>query len=142
MNTQKTTPLQDNILRLAADQHLSIAEVNRRAGLSASSVRNIVYGKSISPRGDTLQKIAKVFGVSVEDLLGIPAASTENTNTLYNAELGEMVDNLFNSYVIKNKISIPIDKARRFKKVLYNFTQQTSIPISGNIVSWYLKEHL
>lgn len=57
----------DNIKKYSKLRGLSLQEVAIQAGLS----KNMIYQyKNINPKLDTLQKIAKVLGVSTDRLLG------------------------------------------------------------------------
>ena len=57
----------DNIKKYSKLRGLSLQEVALQAGLS----KNMIYQyKNINPKLDTLQKIAKVLGVSTDLLLG------------------------------------------------------------------------
>lgn len=59
-----------NTIRKKLNEHnLSVAELERRAGLKGSAVRNILRGHSKKPNFQILQAIATVFGCEVNDLL-------------------------------------------------------------------------
>ncbi len=68
----------DRIKDLAAEKRISLAELERRTGLSSGSITK--WGKS-SPSIDKLQKIADYFNVSTDYLIGrnqTPKDATEN----------------------------------------------------------------
>ncbi|MDZ5648972.1 helix-turn-helix transcriptional regulator [Nitrospirillum sp. BR 11828] len=46
------------------------AEFERAAGLNEGTIKGIMYGKSASPRADTIYKIARGLGCRIEDLIG------------------------------------------------------------------------
>ena len=50
-------------------KNISIATLEREAGLKTHSVRNILRGKSKKPSAEILQAVADVLGCSVRDLL-------------------------------------------------------------------------
>lgn len=58
--------LVDNIMQLCKRNHTSFYEVERSVGLG-----NGVIGKwrNVSPRIDSIKKVADFFGVTVDDLL-------------------------------------------------------------------------
>lgn len=62
------TVLQKNLERLLAERDESALAASRGAGLPADAIRDILRGRSLSPRGKTLQKLATYFGLSVEQL--------------------------------------------------------------------------
>ena len=55
-----------NIKRLCAENHISIAELEKRVGLGNGVIAR--WGKG-SPRLDLAKKVADYFGVTVDDLL-------------------------------------------------------------------------
>lgn len=57
----------NRIKDLANERNMSLAEVERRTGLSSGSITK--WGKS-SPAAEKLEKIADLFGVSIDYLTG------------------------------------------------------------------------
>lgn len=72
--------LSQKIQDYASSNNVSISELERRAGLKPSTIRNIIHGRSKNPAMDTVSQIAKTFGCSVESLLG--SEPTEEKNNL------------------------------------------------------------
>lgn len=64
------TVLQKNLDRLLAARGESALAASKAAGLPPSGIRDILRGRSRSPRGETLKKLADHFGVSIEELTG------------------------------------------------------------------------
>ena len=62
------TDLQRNIKKQLEQQNISVAELERRAGLR-HAVMNIMHGRSKNPSIRVAQAIAKELGCSMEDLL-------------------------------------------------------------------------
>lgn len=56
----------ENIMRLCAEKKISIAKLEREAGIGNGTVAR--WGES-SPRVDSLQKVANYFGITVDELL-------------------------------------------------------------------------
>lgn len=50
-------------------KNLSIADLERAAGLNAHAVRNIIRGHSKKPSAEVLQAVSEVLGCTVKDLL-------------------------------------------------------------------------
>lgn len=53
-------------------------KVSLDAGLSESAAKHIIYGSSQSPRMDTIEKIASVLGVTVQEITGDEVAQPKN----------------------------------------------------------------
>ncbi|TWB42620.1 helix-turn-helix domain-containing protein [Nitrospirillum pindoramense] len=69
-NTPAPSPLAERLGRRLAALGLGYAEFERVAGLNEGTIKGIMYGKSASPRADTIYKIARGLGCRIEDLIG------------------------------------------------------------------------
>ncbi len=61
--------LQNNIKHRLAQMDITVAELERRAGLKPSTVSNILLGRSKSPHLETVYATAKALGCMVDDLI-------------------------------------------------------------------------
>lgn len=61
--------LQRNLAYLCEARGGNLKALSTAAGLGSTAIRDIIKGRSSNPRGDTLQKLADLFGTGVEDLL-------------------------------------------------------------------------
>jgi transcriptional regulator with XRE-family HTH domain len=68
-NCYKMSGLQSKLKNILHDQHLGVAELERKAGLKVSAVRNILSGQSKNPSAETMLSISRVLGCSIEELL-------------------------------------------------------------------------
>ena len=59
--------MKDRIKALAKERGISVAEVERRSGLSKNTIKK--WDRSI-PSVDKVASVAKCLGVTIEDLLG------------------------------------------------------------------------
>lgn len=78
-----TSALKEKIIERMEAKNLSIAELERRAGLSIHSVRNILKGRIKKPSAQSLQAIAEALECSIIDLMS--ASSVRNDG--YSPEL-------------------------------------------------------
>lgn len=62
--------LQQQIRERMLDKNLSVAALERKAGLRMSAVRNILRGQSKRPSAENLRAIAKTLECSITDLIG------------------------------------------------------------------------
>lgn len=79
-----TLRLKEEIMKRMEARNLSIATLERKAGLSIHSVRNILNGRVRKPKADTLQAVANALGCSLSDLLG---NSSESFGQLRKSEI-------------------------------------------------------
>lgn len=63
------TALQKTIKSYIDSNGLSVAGMEREAGLRINVIRNILRGQSKRPTAETLQALAKLMGCSIQDLL-------------------------------------------------------------------------
>ena len=63
--------LQKNLKHYLETTGLSVAALERKAGLKLNVARNILRGQSKKPSADNLQAISSVMGCTVQDLLGV-----------------------------------------------------------------------
>ncbi len=61
--------VKEKIIERMEERNLSIAELERRAGLSIHSVRNILKGRIKKPSAQSLQAIAEALDCSIIDLM-------------------------------------------------------------------------
>jgi transcriptional regulator with XRE-family HTH domain len=69
--------LKEKIIQRMEAKNFSIAELERRAGLSIHSVRNILKGRIKKPSAQSLQAIAEALDCSIIDLMNKTTASSE-----------------------------------------------------------------
>lgn len=62
--------LQKNIRKFLEHSNASVHAFEKRAGISPSSVQNILLGRSRRPGVELVHAIAQGFGCSIEDLIG------------------------------------------------------------------------
>lgn len=70
-----TSALKEKIIERMEAKNLSIAELERRAGLSIHSVRNILKGRIKKPSAQSLQAIAEALECSIVDLINASSAT-------------------------------------------------------------------
>lgn len=72
-----TSALKEKIIERMEFKNLSIAELERRAGLSIHSVRNILKGRIKKPSAQSLQAIAEALECSILDLMNTTPSTHE-----------------------------------------------------------------
>lgn len=70
----------EKIKELAAQHKISLAELERRTGISSGSITK--WGKS-SPSIDKIEKIARFFGVSTDYLIGMEDKSNSEDDLVF-----------------------------------------------------------
>ena len=61
---------------------MTLQDLADKSGVPIETLRNIVYGKVTDPKISTMKAIAKVFGVSINYLLGEPFITPEESSLL------------------------------------------------------------
>ncbi len=70
--------LKEKIIERMEAKNLSIAELERRAGLSIHSVRNILKGRIKKPSAQSLQAIAEALECSIIDLMNTSSSPSDS----------------------------------------------------------------
>lgn len=97
---------QENVKKLMCEYDINQKELSKRSGVSEASLCRYLSG-SITPRVDIVENIAKVFGVSIEELIGdlcfisndsfdeTFSIVTRNCNKLTNEQKAKIIEALF-----------------------------------------------
>ena len=74
----KPNPVRENLIRLRQQKGWTQEYLAKEASLSSMAVIQIETGRRERPRMDTLQKLAKALGVSIDELSGQSAPPTKD----------------------------------------------------------------
>jgi transcriptional regulator with XRE-family HTH domain len=125
------------VLEYISNHGWSVPTTAKRSGLPIPTVKNIIYGSSLTHKKQTLEKLANAFGCKVEDLndysenTATPRVKKDNHDfevldecfdaiksfisrrklSYSNKQLMKVVDNL-SSFVIKKRVTDPSYKIR------------------------------
>lgn len=86
----------------------SVPTTAKRSGLPLPTVKNIIYGNSLTHKKQTLEKLANAFGCKVEDLNDYSEGVSTPTRTKGDHHDFEILDECFESiksYVGRHKLS-------------------------------------
>ena len=61
------TAVKDRILELLGEKRMSIRQLALESGVAPSSIKNILYGKSLNPGIVTIKMLCDGFGISLVD---------------------------------------------------------------------------
>jgi transcriptional regulator with XRE-family HTH domain len=87
-----TSALKEKIIERMEAKNLSIAELERRAGLSIHSVRNIIKGRIKKPSAQSLQAIAEALECSLMDLVNASSTTGDDLASLSQSKKSPPVD--------------------------------------------------
>ncbi len=73
--------LQKQLQMRIADNNLNARELERRAGLKMSAVRNILSGSSKNPGIEVIVAIARILNCSTDELLGFNQEKSKSEET-------------------------------------------------------------
>jgi len=72
------SPIADRLEGILAAKGMNPRQLEKASGISGDGIRNIIRGKSRSPKAATLEVIAKGLGVSLAYLMGLPGAKASD----------------------------------------------------------------
>ncbi len=140
--------LQRKIQNYLDSTGLSVAALERQAGLKTNTARNILRGQSKRPTAVTLQAIADVMDCTVQDLLGVRkefhktdgAMKFDDSPTIEDPELLKNVLDCILKISNDNNYQLSIHQTAIVLEEIYSYTIQKSPPnIDMVFVEWYLK---
>jgi transcriptional regulator with XRE-family HTH domain len=134
------------------DQNLSVAELERRAGLKTSAVKNILSGQSKKPSGEMLLSISRVFGCTITDLLGEPEETSPSlVSSKVNECMSQNVADLQFFSKATNIVSDLIEHNYKEKTItlgnlvniiweVYNYSMKNTYPkVDAKFAEWFIE---
>lgn len=140
--------LQRKIRDYLETNNVSVAALERNAGLKTNVARNILRGISRKPTAVTLRAIADVMGCTVEELLGDrkevsqPRMNPSSHRTLPLESPG-LLDNALHSILAviqKNNYQLTVQQTLFILEEVYAYTIKKESPmIDKDFVEWFIK---
>lgn len=140
-----TQQLKQFIQEKLVSSKMNTSELERKAGLSATSIRKILLGSSQNPTLETLNAIANVFNCSLDELVGrriidndknlkklslkenlplstdLLSATLENSISLYKKKEKEITLNEFINFVLETYQYCMLQKNGMFDKEFHDW---------------------
>ena len=110
------TILKEKIIEFMKERNLSIAALERQAGLSTHAVRNIVKGRIKRPSAQSLQAIAKALECSLTDLMKQSPTRNGEAKKIINIIIRKKKN------VILNDIRLMRECSQTILKTLYSYS--------------------
>lgn len=127
---------------------LSVAALERQAGLKMNVARNILRGQSKKPSAETLQAIANVMECSVQDLLGVRKESFASTMrppddgsplVAYPVILSESLECVL-KIIRESGYNVTVKQTLAIVEEVYAYSIKKSPPhVEGDFVEWFIK---
>lgn len=120
----------------------------KRANVPESSIKNILYGKSIKPRYELLAALAKILGCSVTDIISDtdprknqPFYEDTTKTSVWDSVLYMRIIRLVLK-VCRSEAMILSDKEANFyiNKIYTYLKNSTHTPLNEQFVRWILKD--
>lgn len=128
------------------ENNISIAELEKMAGLKIDAIRNILYGRSTNPSATTLQAIAKTLGCSIDFLLGEvidSGKSQKNKGSIKDFKLfSESVSIILDNLKAKEYEPTFDELVSLIKEVYYFSLERKPQGIDQNFVNWIISTSL
>ncbi len=149
-----TSALKEKILERMEAKNLSIAELERLAGLSIHSVRNIVKGRIKRPSAQSLQAIAEALECSIVDLVESTSNASDEFGYSFQRRKGTspalthhalMLECCQAALEIANEYerNISIDDYLEIVKKIYTYSsKEEPIKLDLRFSQWLIETHL
>ncbi len=132
------------------ENKMNPTELEKQAGLSASSVRRILLGNSQNPTLETLIAISNVFGCSIDELIGKRIITKEQGDEIIisddivwdNALMKSIFMETFD-FICKKNIAPTLKKTINFILETYNFCLlKKNGEFDKAFHEWYIQQKL
>lgn len=138
--------IKNKIETYIAENNITIAEFERKAGLKINAVRNILNGRSNNPNPVTLRSIAKVLGSSVdlllENITNVQSHKKQELLIENNALWLESLKAVSNTLEDK-EYKATFEQMFNLSKEVYIFAQEKEPPqIDKAFVNWIINKTL
>jgi transcriptional regulator with XRE-family HTH domain len=144
--------VRDFLKEVIKEKSITIAEIERRTGLTRLSFRNFIEGKVKEPRADVLLSVAKFLDIDLYYLYELasfdPSSakvplinfSTKNQEPCNIALLQECVTHITNT-LNKKKISLPFEQIIQLIKKLFHYCEQyTKGKLDESFINWQIDQ--
>lgn len=128
---------------------MNTSELERRAGLSASSVRRILVGSIDNPTVETLSAIAEVFDCSIDELVGQRVRAKGSSHDLlqiskllpWNGKLFVDVTNATCDYLDNIKMELTLEQNLKAIIEIYKYCIiQKEGKFDNSFHQWYMQK--
>ncbi len=141
--------LQQRLLSYLEDLNISIDDLEKKAGLKKSSVKNIIYGYSKKPSAENIQAIARALSCTMEDLMDPislkNATSYDSKNKIHrlDIELYSKVSQAVINIIIKNNHIISLHRISYLIKESYTYIHNNNMnALDEHFINYLInKEH-
>lgn len=137
--------VKEKVVQYMHDRGWSIVETAKRAGLPLVTIKSIVYGKSSGHKTNTLDKLAKAFDCTIDNLVSDDVGE-EGNNEILDKDLWKECLDAVDSYCVRKNVKCEKNKMmkvveslvslygkKKAKKVSYIIDDDTIEWIIGNI---------
>ena len=133
--------LSQKISYLLKQKNLSINEFEKTAGLSKSSVSNIIHGRSKSPSIDLIHTIAKNLGCTIEYLIEPYTQEKETFPSETNYRLAADAANRLAEHLITQGMNVSTIDFYKSAQEIYQFTKDSGQAyIDERFIKWCIKK--
>ena len=133
--------LKRKIVEFTKDNHSDYSKIERQAGLTKNFISNIIYGKSKNPGIESMIKLADVFNVSIDELVGKVTKEDLSQNiAVENKKIFvETMTYVLNAIKTREK---PLKAKDVFKAItsIYNYCAEKS-NLDKKFADWYLETY-
>ena len=132
--------LKKNLALLLEKKNITIAELERKTGLSRSAVTNILTGGSKNPSASSLKSIAKALEVTVESIMSDDLSKFEGMDK---PQLEAFLQSAANTIklLLDKEYQLTIDQLIEVIKEIYSYSISSTPPaVDDKFVNWVLEK--
>lgn len=133
--------VREKVLHHMKEKGWSIPTTAERSGVPVTTIKSILYGKSSTQRISTLEKLAKVFECSIDDLVAEEDKNKSLEKQRLDKELFQKCLDAVESYMEEKSIRYDKDKMMKIIDSLFSLSlkkrsQKSSYEIDNATIEW------
>jgi transcriptional regulator with XRE-family HTH domain len=135
--------LQNRLRDLMNKKAVTAARLEKLTGVNRNTIYSITAGTSKNPSAQNLKLIAEGLGISLNSLITGGIEPNEENLSSKQIQLYQDSTNSIINYVIKKKLTLPLEKLISLINEVYNYSSETEPYLVDNkFVRWIIDQYL
>jgi transcriptional regulator with XRE-family HTH domain len=131
----------DKIKELIELSDLTVASVERKAGIKRNSLQSVLYGRSKSPKINLLQSVASVLDCDIEEIAELPF-KLKKIDLPWAKELFIKIVEEVDIILTKNNVATDYSFVADIILESYKYSVKNNYKVDIQFINWYVKKNI
>jgi len=129
-----------NVQNIMKKKGWTIVQTSQKSSVPQITIKSIIYGKSINPKLETLEKLAKAFDCNINELTQKHISiKTSNNNDDFDLKLFNIASGEVEKYLTNKKINFDKNKTIKLINSVYSLMQtKNNKKIDDEMINWII----